>query len=83
MSAAVCPAPMQQDNSGSNHRQDQRYFLPSSEDLPSLDAPLFSTALAAACYPRMGPIAVCFMILAVTAVQQAIGRLPARRSSLI
>jgi len=48
MSAAVCPAPMQQDNSGSNHRQDQRYFLPSSEDLPSLDAPLISTALAAA-----------------------------------
>ena len=48
MSAAVCPAPMQQDNSGSNHRQDQRYFLPSSEDLPSLDAPLFSPALAAA-----------------------------------
>ena len=54
MSAAVCPAPMQ-DNSGSNHnnnRQDhhhhQRYFLPSSEDLPSLDAPLFSPALAAA-----------------------------------
>lgn len=40
-----------QDNSGSNHRQqqqDQRYFLPSSEDLPSLDAPLFSPALAAA-----------------------------------
>ena len=47
MSAAVCPAPMQ-DNSGSNHRQDQRYFLPSSEDLPSLEAPLFSPALAAA-----------------------------------
>ena len=41
------------------------------------------SALAAAGYPRMGPIAVCFMILAGTAVQQAIGRLPARRSSLI
>ncbi len=41
------------------------------------------SALAAAGHPRLGPIAVCFMILAGTAVQQAIGRLPARRSSLI
>lgn len=39
-------------------------------------------ALAAAGYPRLGPLAVCFMILAGTAVQQAIGRLPARRLSL-
>lgn len=41
------------------------------------------SALAAAGYPRMGPIAVCFMILAGTAMQQAIGGLAARRSSLI
>lgn len=40
------------------------------------------SALAAAGYPRLGPLAVCFMILAGTAVQQAIGRLPARRLSL-
>lgn len=41
------------------------------------------TALAAAGHPRLGPVAVCFMILAGTAVQQAIGGLAARRSSLI
>jgi predicted MFS family arabinose efflux permease len=41
------------------------------------------SALAAAGHPRLGPIAVCFMILAGTAVQQAIGRLPARRLSLL
>lgn len=40
------------------------------------------SALAAAGHPRLGPLAVCFMILAGTAVQQAIGRLPARRLSL-
>jgi len=40
------------------------------------------SALAAAGHPRVGPLAVCFMILAGTAVQQAIGRLPARRLSL-
>jgi predicted MFS family arabinose efflux permease len=41
------------------------------------------SALAAAGYPRTGPLAVCFMILAGTAVQQAIGHLPARRLSLV
>jgi MFS family permease len=41
------------------------------------------TALAAAGYPRLGPLAVCFMILAGTAVQQAIGGMAARRSSLV
>lgn len=41
------------------------------------------SALAMAGHPRLGPIAVCFMILAGTAVQQAIGRLPARTLSLI
>jgi predicted MFS family arabinose efflux permease len=41
------------------------------------------SALAAAGYPRLGPVAVCFMILAGTAVQQAIGRVPARRASRI
>ncbi len=40
------------------------------------------SALAAAGYPRLGPLAVCFMIIAGTAVQQAIGRWPARRLSL-
>lgn len=40
------------------------------------------SALAAAGYPRLGPLAVCFMILAGTAVQQLIGRMPARRLSL-
>ncbi|MBP0465260.1 MFS transporter [Roseomonas sp. PWR1] len=40
------------------------------------------SALAAAGYPRLGPLAVCFMIVAGTAVQQAIGRWPARRLSL-
>ena len=40
-------------------------------------------ALAQAGYPRMGPLAVCFMILTGTAVQQAIGRMPARRLSLL
>ena len=40
------------------------------------------TALAAAGYPRLGPLAVCFMIMAGTLVQQAIGHLPARRLSL-
>lgn len=39
-------------------------------------------ALAAAGHPRLGPLAVCFMILVGTAVQQAIGHLPARRLSL-
>lgn len=41
------------------------------------------SALAAAGHPRLGPLAVCFMILVGTAVQQAIGHLPARRLSLI
>ena len=40
-------------------------------------------ALAAAGYPRLGPLAVCFMILVGTATQQAIGRMPARRLSLV
>ncbi len=40
-------------------------------------------ALAQAGYPRMGPLAVCFMILTGTAVQQVIGRMPARRLSLV
>ncbi|MBR0674145.1 MFS transporter [Neoroseomonas soli] len=40
------------------------------------------SALAAAGHPRLGPLAVCFMILAGTAAQQAIGHLPARRLSL-
>jgi len=53
MSAAVCPPPPpMQDNSGSNHRQQQQrsYLqqLPSFDELPSLEAPLFSPALAAA-----------------------------------
>lgn len=41
------------------------------------------SALAAAGYPRLGPLAVCFMILVGTAVQQAIGGMAARRSSLV
>ncbi len=41
------------------------------------------SALAAAGHPRLGPLAVCFMILAGTAVQQAIGGMAARRSSLV
>ncbi|MBR0682982.1 MFS transporter [Roseomonas eburnea] len=41
------------------------------------------SALAAAGHPRLGPLAVCFMILVGTAVQQAIGHLPARRLSLV
>jgi len=40
------------------------------------------SALAAAGHPRLGPLAVCFMILVGTAAQQAIGHLPARRLSL-
>lgn len=40
-------------------------------------------ALAAAGHPRLGPLAVCFMILVGTALQQVVGRLPSRRSSLI
>ena len=41
------------------------------------------SALAAAGHPRLGPLAVCFMILVGTAVQQKVGSLPARRASLI
>lgn len=41
------------------------------------------SALAAAGHPRLGPLAVCFMILVGTATQQAVGRLPARRASLV
>ncbi len=41
------------------------------------------SALAAAGYPRLGPLAVCFMILSGASVQQVIGRLPARRMSLV
>ncbi|MBW6398409.1 MFS transporter [Roseomonas sp. HJA6] len=40
-------------------------------------------ALAAAGHPRLGPLAVCFMILVGTAFQQVVGKLPARRASLI
>lgn len=41
------------------------------------------SALAAMGYPRLGPLAICVMILSGTAAQQAIGRLPARRMSLV
>ncbi len=41
------------------------------------------SALAAVGYPRLGPLAICVMILAGTAAQQAIARLPARRMSLV
>lgn len=41
------------------------------------------SALAAAGHPRLGPLAVCFMILVGTALQQLVGQLPARRSTLI
>lgn len=41
------------------------------------------STLAAAGYPRLGPLALCFMILVGTAVQQMIGRLPVRRLSLV
>jgi MFS family permease len=40
-------------------------------------------ALAASGHPRLGPLAICFMILVGTLVQQAMGRLPARRASLV
>jgi hypothetical protein len=40
------------------------------------------STLAAAGYPRLGPLAVCFMIMVGTAMQQAIGGWPARRLSL-
>ncbi|MBR0652938.1 MFS transporter [Roseomonas terrae] len=41
------------------------------------------STLAAAGYPRLGPLALCFMILVGTAAQQVMGRLPAQRLSLI
>ena len=41
------------------------------------------SALAAMGHPRLGPLAICFMILVGTVLQQAIGALPAWRSSLI
>ncbi len=40
------------------------------------------STLAAAGYPRLGPLAICFMIAVGTAMQQAIGAWPARRLSL-
>lgn len=40
------------------------------------------STLAAAGYPRLGPLAICFMIMVGTAMQQAIGGWPARRLSL-
>ena len=40
-------------------------------------------ALAATGHPRLGPLAICFMILVGTLMQQAVGKLPARRASLI
>lgn len=41
------------------------------------------SALAAAGYQRLGPLAICVMIMSGTAAQQAIGRLPVRRMSLV